>query len=198
MTRFYKRFLQTLLLAGAALLAQAPTLALAEGIETGPVALQLQDEGYQLTAEYTIELPLRLEEALKAVPLYFLFEFDLSRRRWYWLDEEVASGSVSYRLSYNALTRQYRVAVQAGATQTGNLPINFATLEEALRLIARVRREAVVGTSALVKGERYRLSTRMRLDVSQLPKPFQLAALTQKEWTLDSDVRRTTIEPKTP
>jgi hypothetical protein len=198
MTRFYKRFLQTLLLAGAALLAQAPTLALAEGIETGPVALQLQDEGYQLTAEYTIELPLRLEEALKAVPLYFLFEFDLSRRRWYWLDEEVASGSVSYRLSYNALTRQYRVAVQAGATQAGNLPINFATLEEALRLIARVRREAVVGTSALVKGERYRLSTRMRLDVSQLPKPFQLAALTQKEWTLDSDVRRTTIEPKTP
>ena len=53
-----------------------------------------------------------LEDALnKGVPLHFLLEFELIRPRWYWLNEKVVNVQQRYRLSYNALTRQYRVGV---------------------------------------------------------------------------------------
>jgi hypothetical protein len=64
------------------------------------------------------------------VPLYFVVEFELQRPRWYWIDDTVVSNSLSYRLSYNALTRQYRLSTGGAFYQ--NLP----TLDEAQRLIA--------------------------------------------------------------
>ena len=36
----------------------------------------------------------------------------------------------------------------------------------------------------------------MRLDVTQLPKPFQLSALTNREWTLDSDWKKFPFRPE--
>ncbi len=168
----------------------------AEGIESGALSLSARDDGYFLSADYRIELPQRLEEALLAVPLFFVFDYELEQRRWYWLDKTVASGAVTYRLSFNALTRQYRVAINADGPRSASATLNFASLEEALRLISRVRREAVLPASALDRGERYRLTARLRLDLSQLPKPFQLNALTQREWLLDSEPRRISIEPR--
>ncbi|KPF69588.1 hypothetical protein IP84_04595 [beta proteobacterium AAP99] len=168
----------------------------AEGIESGALSLTTREDGYFLSADYRIELPQRLEEALLAVPLFFVFDYDLEQRRWYWLDKTVASGTVTYRLSFNALTRQYRVAINADGQRSASATLNFASLEEALRLISRVRREAIVPVNALERGERYRLTARLRLDLTQLPKPFQLNALTQREWLLDSELRRISIEPR--
>ncbi len=181
----------------ALMLVLAPVQAArAEGIESGALSLSAREDGYFLSADYRIELPQRLEEALLAVPLFFVFDYELEQRRWYWLDKTVASGTVTYRLSFNALTRQYRVAINADGLRSASATLNFASLEEALRLISRVRREAVLPVSGLERGERYRLTVRLRLDLSQLPKPFQLNALTQREWLLDSEPRRISIEPR--
>jgi Domain of unknown function (DUF4390) len=192
--RFLRRAAAFALLATGALGWQP---AYAEGIETQEITFAPGEDGaYVLTADYVIGLSARLEEALKAIPLVFLFEFDLTRRRWYWLDEEVTSGQVFYRLSSNALTRQYRLTIgDTRADAAGGIRgLNFSTLEEALRLIAKVRRPQVLPAGALQRGERYRLNARLRLDVTQLPKPFQLNSLTQKEWALDSDIKRITVE----
>ena len=44
-----------------------------------------------LNAEFDLTLNATLEEALqRGVPLYFVLEFEISRPRWYWLDEKVA------------------------------------------------------------------------------------------------------------
>ncbi|MBX7229984.1 MAG: DUF4390 domain-containing protein [Burkholderiaceae bacterium] len=174
-------------------------LAYADSIDTKEIKFALDEDGnYLLTAEYAIELPSRLEEALKAVPLFFLFEFELTRRRWYWLDEVVINGQVLYRLSFNALTRQYQLSISSNRNDTtaGIRGLTFSSLEEALRFISRVRRPQVLPADALQRGERYRLITRMRLDLSQLPKPFQLNSLTQREWVLDSETRRINVEVK--
>lgn len=48
--------------------------------------------------------------------------------RWYWLDEEVARSKERIELSYQALTRQYRL------TQHGQ-PRNFPTLKAALQAL---------------------------------------------------------------
>jgi hypothetical protein len=71
--------------------------------------------------EFGIDLGHRLEEVVsRGVALYFVAEFDLTKARWYWMDEHVVGRKQTWRLSYNALTRQYRLS-------SGALHQNFAT-----------------------------------------------------------------------
>ncbi len=161
----------------------------AEGIEVRHAALVSGEEGYYLEADFDIALNATLEDALnKGVSLYFLLEFELIRPRWYWLNEKVINTQQPYRLSYNTLTRQYRLGF-------GALYQNFDALSEALDFLSRVRRRQVVEPRMLVKGSVYVAGVRMRLDVSQLPKPFQLNALGSREWNLGSDWHRWKVTP---
>jgi hypothetical protein len=147
------------------------------------------EDGFYLNAEFEFALNATLDEALqKGVPLYFLLEFELVRPRWYWLDEKVAATTAQYRVSYNALTRQYRVA-------SGLLGANFATIEEVERFLSRVTSREVARRDELAKGVRYEAALRLRLDVNQLPKPFQVSALASREWTLQSEWHRWSFTP---
>lgn len=169
------------------LVAAAP--AAAQGIEIQRAALAPAEEGYALQADFEITLTSTLEDALnKGVPLYFALEFELIRPRWYWFNEKVASVRQQYRLSYNALARQYRVGV-------GKLYQNFSSLPDALAFLSRVRVRDAVGTSALARGSTYMAAVRMRLDTSQLPRPFQITAVGSRDWSLASDWHRWTISP---
>lgn len=155
-------------------------LAWAGSIDIRNPLLQATDEGYTLAADFRIDFNPRLEEAVtKGVTLYFVLEFELERPRWYWMDEQVVSRSQTWRLSYHALTRQYRLS-------TGSLHQSFASLEEALQMLSRVRRWLVLENS-LKPGDIYQAALRLRLDISQLPKPFQVSALTGRDWNLNSD-----------
>ena len=161
----------------------------AEGIEVRNAALVAGDEGYFLEADFEIALNPTLEDALnKGVPLYFLLEFEVIRPRWYWLSEKVLNTQQQYRLAFNALTRQYRLGV-------GSLFQNFGSLSEALDFLSRVRRRQVLEPGTLTKGTTYTAGVRMRLDVSQLPKPFQLNALASRDWNFGSEWHRWNVTP---
>ncbi len=156
----------------------------ADEIEVREVRLRATDEGLVLDADFAFELTPRLADVVtNGVPLYFRVDFELTRRRWYWFDEVVASRRLQVRLSYHALSRQYRLS-------TGLLQQNFATLEEALNVLKRVRTWLVVERSQPLPEGDYEAAVRMRHDVSLLPKPFQLSALTGRELHLDSPWRR--------
>ena len=151
--------------------------------------LHAEEDGYYLNAEFDLSLNSTLDEALqKGVPLYFLLEFELSRPRWYWLDEKVLTSTTQYRVSYNALTRQYRIA-------SGLLGQTFDGLDEVERFLSRVTAREVARPDQLAKGTRYEAALRLRLDVNQLPKPFQMSALASREWTLQSDWHRWSYTP---
>jgi hypothetical protein len=140
--------------------------------------------GYLLAADFAIDFSPRLEEAVsKGLTLHFIAEFELTRRRWYWLDEKVVRASQTWRLTYHALTRQYRLS-------TGGLPQSFASLDEALRVLSRLRNWQVIDRERLAPGESLDAALRLRLDTSQLPKPFQLEALSNRDWVLASDWKR--------
>ena len=161
----------------------------ADGIEVRKAALVAAEDGYFLEAEFDITLTHTLEEALnKGVPLYFTFEFELIRPRWYWLNEKLVNKRQQYRLGYNALTRQYRVGI-------GTLYQNFSSLPEALAFLSRVRLRDIVEPGALAKGNRYTAALRMRLDSSQLPRPFQISAVGSREWSVGSDWHRWAVSP---
>jgi len=167
----------------------AATPVRADGIEIRKAALVAAEDGYFLEAEFDISLTHTLEEALnKGVPLYFTLEFELIRPRWYWLNEKLVNTRQQYRLGYNALTRQYRVGV-------GALYQNFASLPEALAFLNRVRLRDLVEPSALAKGNSYTAALRLRLDNSQLPRPFQISAVGSREWSVGSDWHRWTVSP---
>ena len=177
-------------LIGAALVALAlPPAARADVVPVKAAELRVDEGDVLLSAEFDLALTPTLEEALqKGIPLYFTIEFDLTRARWYWVDEKIAEWSITYRVSYSSLTRQYRVA-------SGPLGQTFASLDDVERFIGRVSPRPVVRADALIKGVRYEAALRIRLDVTQLPKPFQVNALALREWQLASDWQRWSFTP---
>jgi hypothetical protein len=171
----------------AALACLAALGARADEIAVREASLRPAEEGMVLDADFAFEFGSRHAEAIaNGVPLYFLVEFELTRPRWYWLDEKTASRRMQVRLSYHVLSRQYRLS-------TGPLQQNFATLPEALHVLQRVRNWLVVDRTVVFANAEYEAAVRMRLDISQLPKPFQVSALTSREWHLESAWKRFTV-----
>ncbi|MEF9944202.1 MAG: DUF4390 domain-containing protein [Burkholderiaceae bacterium] len=149
-----------------------------------------QASGIYLDATFEFELVPTLDEALhKGIALYFVIEFELARERWWWLNRKLVSTQLVYRLSYSPLTRQYRLA-------RGGLSQPFETLDEALALMKSVRNWKVMDRGVLKPGEDYVAELRMRLDTSQLPKPFQVNAIASRDWTLASDWQPVRVSPE--
>jgi hypothetical protein len=162
----------------------SPKADAAEGIEIMQAHLENSEDGYKLAANFAFELNRGLEEAVThGVPLYFTTEVMLTRPRWYWFDEKAVNTAQTTRISYNVLTRQYNAAV------LGSLQQNFSSLQEALALVRRPNRWVVAERGALGSGATYKVSIRMRLDVAQLSKPFQVNALNNSDWRFSSEWR---------
>jgi hypothetical protein len=165
------------------LLVFVPILAWTAEIDIANAQISANEDGYALSADFRFELSPRLEEAVnKGVVLYFVVEFEMTKGRWYWLDEKLVSRSLTYSLSYHALTRQYRLS-------TGGLHQSFPTLSDALAVLSRLRNWTVIDKSDKVAraGEPFQAALRLRLDITQLPRPFQISALGNKEWSLAAD-----------
>lgn len=151
-----------------------------EGIGVHSALIAPSEEGYYLNADFDLELTPALEEALNhGIPLTFLFSFELIQSRWYWFDRTVADIQQERKLSYNPLTRVYRYSI-------GSLYLSFNSLSDALQSISRVKRMHVTDLSGLAKGSVYEGHLQMRLDISRLPKPLQVDALSSGEWKLSS------------
>lgn len=177
MSRFLN--LRTLLCWFAALLLAGSVMA--ADVDIRNPALTATEEGYALSADIAFDLNPRLEEAInRGVPLYFVTEFELHRPRWYWFDQAISRRTLTWRLSYHALTRQYRLS-------SGALHQSFSTLDQALRTLQAIRQWQVIDKGALKIGDTYEASLRFRLDLNQLPRPFQVGAIGNRDWQLSSD-----------
>lgn len=177
--------------------------ALASGINIGKAEARLTGEGYVLSADFAIQLPTQVEEALqRGVTLYFVSELSLHRSRWYWPDTELAIHQQTSKLSFNTLTQQYRIS-------RGGLYQSFASLPDALRVLGRVTSTPIELSVLDASGDGYftRLSKKgsqidavasMRLDVTQLPKPLQVNALTSEQWNVESEQFHWEIKPEMP
>ena len=168
----------------AMLLVFLASIAHAGNIEPKEAALVPGEDGFTLSAEFSIDLGTRLADvATRGVPLYFKLECMVERPRKYWISEHIATRTVNYRLSYSSLTRQYRIS-------TGALHRNFDSLDDALRSLSGVGSLPVTERGALKSGEIYEAAVRLSLDRSQLPKPFQIDAITDRDWQVDAATLR--------
>lgn len=159
---------------------QTPARAEDSAIELQYFEIVATDSQYLVNASARLKGNQRLEDLIEAgVSIPFVIEFVLTRPRWYWTDEVVVQRSLDMRLSFHALTRQYRVTV-------GSLHRSFPNYEDALAAIFSVRNWAVSDLTRLRRGESYGAALRMRLDVAQLPKPFQVASIGNRDFDINT------------
>ena len=189
-TPCWKSWLSSLLTALAFTAASLASVAAhAEGMMVKNAELVANDDWYYLHAEFDAGLNRALEDALsKGISLNFLLEFDLTRHRWYWFDESIATVRQNLRISYHALTQQYQFSSNSGNK-------SFNTLAEAKAELNHLADWKVLDRNQLKKGTSYNAAVRMKLDVKQLPKPLQVEALGSKDWDLASEWYRFTITP---
>jgi hypothetical protein len=176
-------------LLGVLLLASA-SLARADSIFVQSVDLTPRDGEYYLNASFNIGLTPTAQEALnRGVALHFLVEFALIYPRWYTLyfwNKRLVELQQTYRLSFNALTRQYRLSY-------GVLHQTFYSLENALLVLGSLSDQPVFEESLIDEDRVYEAQLRMRLDTARLPKPFQIDALGSDNWDVTSSWFRWTI-----
>jgi hypothetical protein len=136
----------------------------------------------QLTLDLDLTLELGrvvIEAAERGVPLYFTVDLKITSPRWWWFDRVLVEATLTRRLTYNALTQQWRVA-------TGDLFLPVGSFNEALAVLKQVRGWPVAPSDRFEKKQRYDGRIRMRLDASQLARPLQLEAANRSAWSLAS------------
>jgi len=117
--------------------------------------------------------------AERGVTLYFTADIEIVKPRRWWFDSEVVKTQQTWRVVYNALTRQWRIG-------TGDLSLPEASLDDALSLLRNIRGWAVVPAAELDVDEDYVGRLRVRLDTSLLARPFRVDAFNSSAWSLST------------
>ncbi|MFN4119959.1 DUF4390 domain-containing protein [Acidovorax sp.] len=166
----------------------------ARGAEAAPpevdeLRLNLADDGLYLSTTMQFSLPALAEDALyKGIPMYFVAEAQVLRDRWYWSDRQVAATSRYLRLSYQPLTRRWRLIISTTPITNAGLGVslgqNFDDFDDALAAIQRISRWKIAEGDAVEADAMHTVNFRFRLDMSQLPRPFQIGAVGRSGWNL--------------
>jgi Domain of unknown function (DUF4390) len=159
------------------------------------------DKDLVVSAQVNFELPSSIEDAmLKGVSLTFLSELEITRERWYWRNKTVLTTIRQIRISYQALTRRWRVLPWSELTNQGGLgvqlPQTYETLSEALAVAQRIHNWRLVDFAEVSDGQHW-MALRYRLDMSQLPKPLQIGLLGQEDWRIAALIKQRIVATDT-
>lgn len=185
--RVLRLFFVCALLGAAAVRAQNIT-------EITQLRVERSEDEWQLSAQMQFEIPTPVEDALlKGIPMVFVASAEVLRERWYWwYDKKIVSSERSMRLAYQPLTRHWRVNVNSGSAVASGVGLalnqSFETLEQALTAIKRVTKWKIADAADLDAGTKYKVDFRFRLDLGQLPRPFQIGAIGQSDWDISASV----------
>ncbi len=161
-------------------------------VDAQPLSLDQEVDGLYVSATVVFALPRALEDALhRGIPLYFLTRIEVVRGRWWWFDEKIGSVQVLSRLAYQPLLEKYRVS-------TGALQKNYNSLDEALSQVQHALHLKAADAKDLVVGQGYSVYASFELDLSQLPRPFQINVSSQADWQLQANFPRANFTWKPP
>jgi hypothetical protein len=170
-----------------ALLVSLAGPARAQQADVTQMRVERTEEGILLSATTRFELPAIIDDALaKGIPMFFVAEATLLQDRWYWYDKRMATAARHMRLSYQPLTRRWRLQVSNAPIGNSGLALGqtFETREEAIAAVQRVANWRIAGPGEFDPAAQHSVDFRFRLDVSQLPRPFQIGAVGQADWSI--------------
>ena len=159
-------------------------------VQLSEFKLERQEDAYLLSSTLNFDLPQAVEDALsKGIALYFLAEVQVAKERWYWYDKYLARQERHFRLSYNPLSRRWRLVTSSKTIANSGLGVTlgvaYDSLEEALSAIKRSTNWRVVDATDIELGGKYRLDYQFKLDLTQFPRPFQIGTLGESDWTMN-------------
>lgn len=169
--------------------AAASAQASAGVVEGAGIQLQRDGDAVLLTAALNWSLPDLVQDALlKGIPVHFIAEADMLQERWYWRDEQLLSADRYMRLSYQPLTRRWRLYTGSQPFEGQGLGValssSFETLEEAVQSMQRIVRWRIGQVADLPSSGSAILQLRFRIDLSHFPRPLQIGALGRSDWNL--------------
>lgn len=173
----------------------APSPSVAAPTEITQLRVERAEDGIYLSAIVRFDIPAVVEDALlKGIAMFFVVEADIYRDRWYWTDPRVASAARTLRLAYQPLTGRWRVNIVSGLITSSSglratLNQNYDTLPEALSAIQRMARWKIAEAAEVEPDPAYSLELNFRLDLSQLPRPFQIGVAGQRDWTIAAQLK---------
>ena len=147
------------------------------------------EDVYQISAQFDLDLSNTVQEALlKGIPVYFVVDAKVYRDRWYWSDKLVAAAQRHIRISYQPLTRRWRMQVASQPIVQSGLGVSlmqtYDSLEEVMVNLRRLNRWKFADAAQIETGAGHHLEFAFYLDLSQLPRPLQMGAAGQSEWEL--------------
>lgn len=168
-----------------------PVASAAEAVtaEVSELRLERTEDGLYLGTTMQFVLPELAEDALyKGIPMFFVAEAQVLRDRWYWSDRQVAETTRYLRLSYQPLTRRWRLNISSVPITNSGLGVtlgqNFDEYADALAAIQRISRWKIADGRVIEGDSVHTVNFRFRLDMSQLPRPFQIGAVGRSGWNL--------------
>ena len=161
-------------------------------VEINQMQIERNESGVFFSANLKFELPSLVEDALhKGIPMFFVAEIEVLRDRWYWSDKTVANQARYMRLAFQPLTRRWRLNVGPTAMGNGGLGVvlnqNFESLADALANMQRFARWRIADAADIDFDGKTHAEFSFRLDVSQLPRPFQIGVMGQSDWNLSGN-----------
>ena len=162
----------------------------ASATELTQLKVNRAEDGIYLSAVVQFDLPPVVEDALsKGIPMFFVVEADIYRDRWYWTNRRVASATRTIRLAFQPLTRRWRVNIVSGLINSSaglraTFNQNYDTLGEALSAVQRLARWRIADNAEIDADASHKLEFSFRLDLSQLPRPFQIGVAGQRDWNI--------------
>lgn len=159
------------------------------GQDVGELRLERSEDGLYLSTQLQFALPDLAEDALhKGIPMFFVAEAQVMRDRWYWSDRQVAEATRYLRLSYQPLTRRWRLNLSPVPFSNSGLGVvlgqNFDDYADAMSAIQRISRWKIAESDTIDPEAAHTVNFRFRLDMSQLPRPFQIGAVGRSGWNL--------------
>lgn len=170
-----------------ALALSMPSIAAAQGAETGSIEIRsadsvLVDGVYRVSARVQYILPDEIRDALdNGLPVAVELDFTIIAPRRFWLDAEAAELTVAYELRYNALSKRYILRNVNTGQQT-----TYATIFAALNVLGTVDSLPLIDASLLDEGRRYRIRMRAVMSIPDYPVSLRYLLFWRDDWRLSS------------
>jgi hypothetical protein len=188
----------TRLTAVALLAASALWVSVCAQAATYDVSLQRDGDGLYINVSSSWQPSLSVVDALRrGIPMNFIMQAQVLKPRWYWWDKSVHTTTRSSRVAYQPLTRQWRISASTVSSDEvvglTSLHQHVDNLDTALALISRVKHWRIASASMLgdAQGAKEASDIQVRftfkLDLSALPRPFQIGVTDNPDWSLNID-----------
>ncbi|MGB0866399.1 MAG: DUF4390 domain-containing protein [Granulosicoccaceae bacterium] len=138
------------------------------------------DSRVYLSTDVSLQLSGLARSALESgVALEFDIDIQVWRQLSFWPDETLRRYQISHRLSYQELTRSYRLErLESGERAS------FSNLTDALHALASLRDLVLLPESELKSGRKHYGSMTISLDIDALPSPLRTQAYFSRAWKL--------------